>query len=155
VKQLSFAFPGLPKLVVTKYNKREEGGHAGGPLDWEECRDLIISLLDIYPQTTIVLDALDECDSDKRWVFDTLGAMIGSSGLVKIFVSSRDETDIRRGLREVPYLYIGVQNHTADITRFVRRDVTDSLKRGRFLARVSKDLKEKIISTIAGQADGM
>lgn len=156
MKQLSVAFPGLPKPVVLEYDKRQERGHAEGSLEWEECRDLIISLLDIYPQTTLVIDALDECDSDKRWIlFDALGAMTGSSGLVKIFVSSRDETDIRRGLREVPYLYIGVQNHTADITRFVRRDVTDSLKRGRFLARVSKDLKEKIISTIAGQADGM
>ena len=156
VKQLSVAFSGLPKLVVEEYDKRQERGHAEGALDWEECRDLIVKLLDIYPQTTVVVDALDECDLDKRWIlFDAIQAMTQSSGLVKIFVSSRDETDIRRGLEQIPYLFIDARKNTADIFRFVRRDVTDSLKRGQFLATVSEGLKEKIISTISRQANGM
>ena len=156
VKQLSIAFPGLPKLVLAEYKKRQDRGHAEGPLDWEECRDLIVNLLGIYPQTTVVIDALDECEMDKRWIlFDALQAMTGSSGLVKIFVSSRDETDIRRGLEQIPYLFVDAQKNTVDISNFVRRDVTESLRKGRFQATVSEKLKEKIISTIAGQANGM
>lgn len=45
---------------------------------------------------------------------------------VKIFVSSRDETDIRGMLEIVSYVHINAVDNTADIDRFVRRDVTRS-----------------------------
>jgi hypothetical protein len=52
--------------------------------------------------TVIVIDALDECDPGKRAdLFDLLNDIRDQSlNLVKIFVSSRDDSDIVRDFQE-------------------------------------------------------
>lgn len=156
LKQLSIAFPGLPSTVVTEFETRELGGRAQGSLDFEECREIIMTLLKIYPQTTIIIDALDECEIGQRWkLLDALSAMVQSNDLVKIFVSSRNESDINRKFMQVPYVHINSVDTSADIDRFVLRNVTDGIKNGLFYVGITEDLKEDIISTIAGQATGM
>jgi hypothetical protein len=43
----------------------------------------------------IVVDALDECDSDTRWeLVEALESITESASLVKVFVSSREEGDL-------------------------------------------------------------
>lgn len=159
VKQLSIEFRGLLlKPVLEEYEKREEGGHAGGPLEFQESQNLIVSLLDIYPQTTIVIDALDESDSSKRWqLLEVLEIMINrSDSLVKIFVSSRNDINIKLRLEKAPNLYINASDNSEDIKRFVVREVTNSIKNRRLLYGVVPDpLKEQIISTIVEGANGM
>lgn len=64
-----------------------------------------------------------------------------STALVKIYISSRDNTDIKLELQEVPNLHIDARNG-ADIKRFVRSNVMDSFR-------------EEIIFTIESGANGM
>lgn len=101
---------------------------------------MINTLLTIYPQTTIVIDALDLCDVSQRWrLLDMLCEVTQSNKLVKICVSSRDETDIRGRLEIVSYVHINAV------------DIANRL----FYAEINEGLKEEIISIIAGQANGM
>jgi len=97
-RQLSSLQSGLPLLlpVVATYKKRESEGFASGSLRIDESRALIIQLIEHYPLTTIIIDALDECDSDSRAdLLETLETILQeSSSMVKIFVSSRDDQDI-------------------------------------------------------------
>ena len=67
-RQLSNLQPGAALLppMVTTYKRRETEGFASGPLRMDESTALIIQLIEYYPLTTIVIDALDECDPDKR-----------------------------------------------------------------------------------------
>lgn len=154
VKQLALVLPGLPKSVLAVYDKREERGFAAGALEFQESCDLIVMLLGIYPQTTIVIDALDESYPEERWrLLEALRTLIASStSLVKIFVSSRDDIDIKLELEHVPNLHINAMDNMEDIERFVHREVG----RGRLLrGNLSEELRSEIITTIVGKANGM
>lgn len=161
VKQLSLArpnLPGLPKSVVAEYDKRVKDGFASGSLGFQENYELVVSLLGMYSQTTIVIDALDESDPKERWrLLEALKAIIQSStGLVKIFVSSRDDVDITLKLANVPNLYIDARDNGGDIGRFVYREVAQSIESGRLLCgHITDELKEQIISAILTKAKGM
>lgn len=160
VKQLSCPEGGwqLRKEVVTVYGSRKQSGFASGRLVFTESLDLVVSLVNTYSQTTIVVDALDECDPLNRDEFlRALGTIISnSSSLVKIFVSSRDDSDIVLRLEDVPNLSIRARDNEEDIQRFVREEVTRRIKDKELLrGTVSKELKEKIISTLTEGSDGM
>lgn len=60
--QLSIPRPGHPLLppTVAAYHKWEMEAFASGPFRISESCELIIQLIEHYPMTTIVIDALDE-----------------------------------------------------------------------------------------------
>jgi hypothetical protein len=160
VRQLSVQLPRnkVPKPISDKYKKREENASSSRHLSFQECQKLIISLLDIYPQTTIAIDALDEIDRQSRKPFlETLSTIAQTSrNLVKIFVSSRDDDDIILELEAVPNLYINAVDNARDIERFILREINSSIDR-RILLRgeVDDQLKRQIISTLVEKADGI
>lgn len=156
VKQLSLVFPGLPKPVVAAYDKRLKSGLASGALGFEESHILLVSLLDLYPQTTIIIDALDESDPEKRGRFlEVLTTIMHSSAsLVKVFISSRDDIDIKLALKNVPNLYINARDNREDITRFIDREMTVSIS-NRPIYHLPKKLRDEVVSALAGKANGM
>jgi hypothetical protein len=160
VRQLSVQLRGhrVPKPISDEYEKREEDGSSSRHLSFQECQKLIISLLDIYPQTIIAIDALDEIDRKSRKPFlETLSTIAQASrNLVKIFVSSRDDDDIVLELEAVPNLYINAVDNARDIESFIHREINSSIDR-RILLRgeVDDQLKRQIISTLVEKADGM
>lgn len=152
VRQLSVALPGLPNALVVEYDKRVDRGL--GTLEFQECIDFVVTLLDIHPQTTIVIDALDESNPDERWkLIEALTTIVCSSAtLVKIFISSRDDVDIKLHFEKVPNIYIDLRDNSGDIARFVRREVTLSIEKSIFLrGNVTDKFKEEIITTIEGK----
>lgn len=161
VRQLSCAEPGLPLLppVVQKYEKKGQGFNSWG-LQIEESCELITQLIEHYPMTTIVIDALDECDPEKRdMLLDAIENLLQNSslGLMKVFLSSRDDQDLVCTLRVYPNLDLTSRRNSADIEAFVREE-TDRLVRKRRLLRNSKakeELKDLIIVEVSRSADGM
>jgi len=144
--------------VAEKYQSREEQSFVGGPLRLEESVDLIIELTTIYSLTTIVIDALDECDRKTR--YKLLGALTSivqrSPGLVKIFVSSRDDRDVVLHLQKSPNLYIKASNNKRDIFRYVQAEIAQAISQKRLLdGTVSPELTQEIIGTLSKQAQGM
>ncbi|KAL9082155.1 MAG: hypothetical protein Q9159_006670 [Coniocarpon cinnabarinum] len=96
----------------------------------------------------VVIDALDECaDRREEELFDTLHTWVRDSGLkVKIFVSSRPETDIMTGLAQYPAIDLAEKNQ-ADLAR-----CTDST-----LARfptLTPHEKSRIRETMLERAEG-
>lgn len=160
-RQLSSTQPGCPLLppTVAAYNKREIEGFASGSLSIDESSALIIQLAEQFPITTIVIDALDECDPEKRAdLLEALESILReSASLVKIFVSSRDDQDIVWHLRSYPNLELSSGKNKDDIISFVQRE-TDSLVRRGKLLRWSTDkenLRTKIMEKVTEDADGM
>ncbi|KAI9763081.1 MAG: hypothetical protein M1840_000928 [Geoglossum simile] len=159
VRQLSCPRPGHPimKPVTAKYNQREDSFMLT-KLTSGDCLELIIELTEMYPLTTIFLDALDECDPNTRHeLLEALDDIIQkSAGLVKVFVSSRDDQDIVWKLRDSPNLYICSSDNAEDIRRFVHQEVWQSIERGRLLRGfVSDDLARTVIRTLVDGAQGM
>ena len=162
VKQLSVQLPGdgMPKPVLDEYEKRGKNAFSSRDLSFQECENLIVSLLDIYPRTTIVIDALDEIDrqlESRKSFLEALNTIAqASKNLVKIFVSSRDDDDIILELEAVPNLYIDVVDNAGDIERFIHREINSFIKRRILLrGKVGDQLKSRIISTLIEKADGM
>jgi len=67
-RQLSCLEPGKPLLKpsVNIFREKEAEGFASGSLQIDESFNLVLQLIAQYPLTTIVIDAMDECDPQKR-----------------------------------------------------------------------------------------
>lgn len=145
--------------VVEKYERKGHGFNSSGP-NQDECRELIIKLIEHYPMATIFIDALDECEPEKRQsLLDALESILQDSslGLFKIFISSRDDQNIVCTLRNYSNIDIVSEKNTADIEAFVRTE-TNRLVQKRRLLRESPaqgELKNLIITQVSKDADGM
>lgn len=95
---MSCSRPGTHILdaINSAYDQREAEGFASGKFSPIESMDFVIKLTEQRTSTTIILDALDESDPENLpEILNTLQDILPhSSGLVKIFVSSRDDQDI-------------------------------------------------------------
>ena len=161
VRQLSSLQPGhsLFPPMVAAYTKREKDGFASGSLSLEASRALIIQLVEYYPLTTIVIDALDECDPQRRAdLLESLEAILKeSSSLVKIFVSSRDDQDIVWHLQGYPSLDLLSDKNKDDIMSFVRSETSDLINKGKLLRLSTNrmELEENIIEQVSKGANSM
>lgn len=160
-RQMSSLKPGAPILPpsLLLYRRKEVDGFASGSISIDESTNLIVSLTDYYAVSTIIVDALDECNPESRYqLLDALEDILQrSSGLVKIFVSSREEGDLVCELREYPSLRISSDKNSKDIELFVRTETTRLLKAGKLLrnSQAKDDLKEKIMTRLLEGANGM
>lgn len=160
-RQLSSLEPGSPLLhpTVEAYKKRMMEGFASGQFSIDESCALIIELSEQYPMVSIVVDALDECDPDKRAdLLEALESILRDSvSLVKIFVSSRDDHDLVCHLKDYPSLQLSSENNKDDISSFVTSETSSLIKRRKLLALSAnkEEIKIEIVKQVTNKADGM
>ena len=163
VKQLSCNSPDRTvwQPVVHTYNERkdeaEEEGGEPAKLSMQDCVDLILAFAEQNP-ITIIIDALDECDSSKRHELMTaLETLIrNSSNLTKIFVSSRDDNDIVCRMSVSSNVYIHARDNGEDIERYVKTEVAQSIAQKRLLeGNVPEYLRDRIVNALIQGAQGM
>jgi hypothetical protein len=160
-RQLSSPEPGKPLLEPTLdlYKKKEAEAFASGSLRIEDSCKLIIQLIEQYPLTTIVIDALDECDPEKRCdLLKSLEKILReSSALVKMFVSSRDDHDIVFRLQRYPNLEIKSDRNGNDIAAFVMDRTEQLIEDGELLQYSDSQtkMKELIVKKVIEGANGM
>lgn len=149
--------------VAANFKQRKEAAVRRGqeiePLSLEETTSQIIDVLNLRQDPAfIMLDALDECGVDS--VHDLLDALEQilqeASGLTKIFVTSRDDGDIRNRLEGTTNVYIDAANISDDINRFIVAEVDKAIFRRRLLGgRVPPSLKDEILTILKNKAGGM
>ena len=108
--------------------------------------------------TTIVIDALDECDlSSRAELLESLDQVVEeSAGLIKILISSRNDRAITCHLEGFPNITINANDNRTDITRFVEHEVDTMIKSKKLLwGKVSTELRKLIKETLCERADGM
>ena len=161
LRQLSCIEVGTPILppIVEKFNKQGRGFTSGG-LQLEESQELIVELIEIYGTATIIVDALDECNRDTRQsLLDSLEEILKeSAGLVKVFVSSRDDQDIICTLRDYPNLDLSSDTKNAtDIQHYVMIETQRLVEKRQLLRNSSskKEMQRLIIDQVTAGADGM
>lgn len=81
---------------------------AGSELGFEACREQLLESVSLYQRTTLVLDALDECDpSSRRELVDAMEFLLSRTEKpLKVFISSRPDRDIRNRLFDKSYIKI-------------------------------------------------
>ncbi|KAF2235084.1 hypothetical protein EV356DRAFT_135445 [Viridothelium virens] len=160
-RQLSCLEPGRPLMrpTVNLFKKKEEEGFASGSLQLDDSRTLILQLIKQYPLTTIIIDAVDECDPQKRREFLRILEQIlqNASSLVKMFISSRNDQDIVLLLKDYPNLEIDSRKNSNDIARFVEDQTKQLIKNGDLLQYSTSpaDMEELIVSKVVEGAGGM
>jgi hypothetical protein len=129
-------------------------------LEIDETIDLIIELKDIN-SATIIIDGLDECTSQDGKCeaflqsFKTIASSPGKA--VKIFVASRDDTDIRGAFLNYPYHWIDAQDNKADIRKYVEEELEKAIQRRSKTSsrRISARLATKIQKELVDKSGGM
>ena len=159
-RQLSCLLPGEAVLEPTRelYEARRKDAFAAGPLTVEESTALIIKLTQHRGLTTIVVDALDECEPILRdELLEAFSEILrNSGGLIKILVSSREDRDLVCHLKECLNLEIKASSNQADINYFVDSEVDKLIRTKKLLfGNVPEDLRQQIKAVLCEKAQGM
>ncbi|RYP07284.1 hypothetical protein DL764_002599 [Monosporascus ibericus] len=138
------------KKLQELWSERRLGGSA---LDLEDCREQLFELVNLYPRTTLVLDALDECEPDLRGeLVNTVEILLSKSRRpLKVFISSRPDRDIRNRFLDRPNIEIQATHNETDIQKFVDEEI---INHGAW-EDISPQLKEEILRTLLARSQGM
>ncbi|OJZ92846.1 hypothetical protein ASPFODRAFT_202600 [Aspergillus luchuensis CBS 106.47] len=125
----------------------------GADLDMECCTKLITESLNLYPRTTLVLDAFDECDPSSRGKLLELFEKLLSSSTrpVKLFIASRPDADVQQEVRSRPNIELRATDNQHDIQAYINQEMLTLIKKN----SVFCDLQEKIKSTLSAKSQGM
>lgn len=162
VKHLCAGIPGsFPEPVSNIYKERKHKADLSNPLSIEECQSILVRLSAGFLRTTIIVDALDECDRQTRVRLCNLLTNVVSSSLtkgniIKVFVTSRDDGDIRMKFENTPNIYIQERDNSVDINRYIEQEIRSCIINKELLGGgPSLDLQEQIIDTLQAGAHGM
>jgi hypothetical protein len=148
----------LLKPVLDVYKNREEEGQLSSRLTLKECQDLLVRLMAVYPQTTICIDALDEVDHKLRMgLLEALKHVVERSNtLVKIFATTRMDTDILVQFKMFPRIELEPDDNVDDINRFVKEKVQGTIEQQQLLhGNVTNALKDEIYQVLCERSKGM
>jgi len=147
----------LLKPVVDIYEGRQKD-QKSSRLSLRESQDLLVKLTDIYPQTNICIDALDEVDHATRLkLLNALKYVVErSTSVVKFFTTARMDTDILINLETFPRVELQPDDNVSDINRFVESSIQSAIDDSRLLhGDVPDDLKVEICNALCFGSKGM
>jgi Cdc6-like AAA superfamily ATPase len=141
--------------LVEVYERKQRKGPANPGLTEADCVALLHQLAEIHPQMTLVLDALDEADKDKRaGLIDVLDELVASSAKpVTVFISSRHDLDIKRQYELGSNVSIEATDNGSDISAFVAEQIDLYEKRRR--RKIRSALRKGIVHVLQEKRDGM
>ena len=125
----------------------------GSELSIDICKHLLLEFVNLYPKTTLVLDALDECNKSTRQMLITAFDFLldNASRPVKIFVSSRPDGDIREKFKDRANIEIQATDNQNDIAAFVDSEIA----KHRRWQKLSQQLREEIVEILLKRSQGM
>ncbi|KJR80334.1 uncharacterized protein SPSK_10967 [Sporothrix schenckii 1099-18] len=145
---------GQPKLVQKQLRSLwQESRTKAQKFGMESCKTQILASINLYDRTTLVLDALDECELASRIVvMDTIKLLLSrATKPLYVFVSSRPENHIRKFFHHMPNVEIQATDNSEDIKKFVHAEVV----RHPNWHDMPTELRDDIERTILTQSQGM
>ena len=153
----------IPRYVVRAFKAAEVNGFASKHLSGEDCCAIMSKYAIDRRRMIIILDALDECESEERdKIMDSLSLIVGRAGgaLVKFLISSRD--DVSLGILPTHKhfeIHVEENRNQQDINGYVKAQLSQLIQRKklRILGSngVPKGLQDKIIDRLSQGAQGM
>ncbi|KAI1281178.1 hypothetical protein F5Y07DRAFT_321402 [Xylaria sp. FL0933] len=122
-------------------------------LGFDDCADQLLESVNLYRKTTLVLDALDECEPDSRKsIIKTMEVLLSKSQQpLKIFISSRPDRDIRSRFLDRPNIEIEAWHNKRDIRIYVNKEI---INHGGW-KDMRDGLREKIVASLLEKNQGM
>lgn len=155
VRQLASSIDGSSLLspVRTVYNRLRYERPGSGCLSLGECSELLTELISCYSNTTIILDALDECKKPYELLRALKEVANSSTGQMKLFVSSRLNINVASVMIFHRKIDIQSQGTSKDMEIFLHTEVKQRdqrLLKGRY-----PDLENRLIEVLRDRAQGM
>ena len=132
-------------------------------LDYKELRNLFLAVMQQFGCVYFVVDALDECTPDEReglckflLSITDIASTSTSQETVKVFITSRRESDIERAFQQkgIPTIEIEATKVDSDIEVYVKAQIELRIQSGTLSIR-NMELKDKILSALTTKAGGM
>lgn len=118
----------------------------------DDCKLELLASVKLYSRTTLVLDALDECDPRNRWkILKIIGDLLESTCAVRVFISSRPDRDIRDEYHSIPNIEIQATDNAHDIQKFIREEI-EGHGNWRYMGQ---DLQNDIVTALFDKSQGM
>jgi hypothetical protein len=157
LRQMSCLHENGPILrPASRLCKKKKGDSAKPPL--QETLQTIIDLAQRRSVTYIVIDALDECDREQRQALISAlqHIMANSASLIKVFVSSRYEPDIRSSMEKALHVRISASESLGDMEAFIQHKLEHQIQPAwEPYGLVTPDLVAKVKETLHSGANGM
>ncbi|KAH9889111.1 hypothetical protein F4778DRAFT_753995 [Xylariomycetidae sp. FL2044] len=155
VRQLAFDPRQLAvaDLARREYDSEKKRGFAG-QLTIPRCTKLLTDLSGLYADVYLLIDGLDETDeSTRRELMEALDKVItGSKSVVKVYIASRDDRDIKEMYGERNHLRISATDNQEDIERFV----VDKMERSAWCREnMTTELRAEVIGVFRTKSQGM
>jgi ankyrin repeat protein len=118
----------------------------------EQCKEQILASLNIYAKSTLVIDALDECDPVTRdELVEALNSFIQDAEKpVKIFISSRPDPGIAMELQRSPNIRIQAGDNQDDIRKYLDVELDKQAKKVSVLKRMKEEIMDKLLERAKG-----
>ena len=150
-------------MVIKEYEDRKRSTGTPSPLIVEDGQNLIMKLCNIYPRSWIVIDALDECDSNTRYeLLQALKDLIENcSSLLKVFITSRLNESIESifNPKFIPTILLDSTCVGNDIEKIAAGKVHEAVTRRGLLSRLESaqlmDFKLEMTRILVKGAQGM
>lgn len=165
VKQLCLMSPrdgsllSFPDPVLSIYHHRKHNANLSDLLTIEESKNLLMRLSVGFLRTIIVIDGLDECSTKAQaTLINVIEAVVSSPSRkpTKVFISSRDEGNLRHKFSESPNICLQECKNSSDISIYIKSEVRVCINAKRILeGEVSSDLEQRIIRALTDGAHGM
>ena len=146
--------------LVSVFEEAQSTGFNATSIDAPRTESLFRRALPATNTTYVVIDALDECEAAERK--ELVMALKHHTALkdhvLKVFVTSRDEKDLARMLSGTSNFRINADDTAIDIQRFVEIQVEEYINNGEILGgkgNVTPELRQDLVDTLVGKADGM
>lgn len=142
---------GIHETVHELWETSQGRGISSTFAQWSSC---LVSLIETYPRTTIVLDAFDECEQARRQDLIKLFIKLAtrhSNSPVKIFISTRPEQDVLQHFDKYPTIRLGEKQNADDIATFVRTKIAEH----RRWSKMPEDFQIKVIRTLLAKSGDM
>jgi hypothetical protein len=151
----------IVEQVHLEFRRREARGKVGmgkvDALEPEECTHWITELLQ-SDQATIIIDAIDEIDvADRHLLLKELITLRDDPARVlKIFLSSRDDTNLSQWLKGTKELRLQASLTQADMQHFIGHCVSSAIDNKHLLdGKVVSTLRSELESYFLDRANGM
>lgn len=143
---------GIHETVHELWETSQGRGISSTFAQWSSC---LVSLIETYPRTTIVLDAFDECEQAQRQdlikLFIKLATRHSENSPVKVFISTRPEQDVLQHFDKYPTIRLGEKQNADDIATFVRTKIAEH----RRWSKMPEDFQSKVIRTLLAKSGDM
>lgn len=132
---------------------RRDARQKGSTLDSDDCRGQLLESVNLYTKTTLVLDALDECEANSRiQLVEMIEFLLSTSKKpLKVFISSRPDGDIRARFTSRPNIEIQATDNQGDIEKFVNKEID----KPRLWGPISSSLRRDIVKILLERSQGM